>query len=506
VNLPRDLAGLHPLAGAIRELLPRQRWFAGERSPQRAEPVACVWVRRASPAVALTVWEVGDAQGAIDRYHLPLGFRSPEQPLPPGVEALRPDEGAGPEGGAWVAYEGLTDPELSAHLLTWMDQPGAERCLGGRVIRRRAAGSLPLEPNLGPRPLEGDHSNSGVVFGDRVMLKVFRRLWPGINPEAELTTCLLAAGFDRVPRPLLALEMEAAGGPFSLAAAQLYLPHGTDGFQLALTSLRDLFGDIHFEADGAVPMPEACVQAVSSQGGSFETDSARLGLLTGRMHRALAQATGPEMEAEPIRDVDLARWADEIEGALERLLALGDDRLEALRPQAAGVHAAAARLRQLSPGGRRIRLHGDFHLGQLLRVDDGWVVLDFEGQPAQSIAERRQKRSPLQDVAGMLRSFDYAAAVAVRQQASPDEPRWSSLTPYGRTWAERNGERFLAGYLAEVAGTGLLPAVPGSVDTLLTAFQLGKALYEVGYELAHRPEWSEIPLAEIARLRAWGDG
>ena len=498
--LPRDLPGLRPLAPAVAELLPQQRWYAGDRHPRQVDPLALVWVRQESPAAALTVWEVTDADGATDRYHLPLGFRPATQTLPPGLEPLATEDEEGRPGDAWIAYDGLGDPELATHLLRWMDRPGREGALGATVVRRRLGPAAALEPPDSATPLGGDHTNSGVVYDERLLLKVFRRLWPGINPEVELTTALLAAGFDRIPRPLLALELEAPGGPWSLAVVQTYLRHGTDGFSLALTSLRDLFGDIRFEADGAVPMPGVCEEAVTGQGGSFETDAERLGVLTAAMHRALAAGAEPQLQPEPILGGDLDRWAAEMEAALERLLAADDPRLEALRPQADALRTAFERLRRLPPSGQRIRLHGDFHLGQLLRVDDGWTVLDFEGEPARPIAERRAKRSPLQDVAGVLRSFDYAAAVAVRQQAAPDEPRWNSLVPFGRTWAKRNRSRFLAGYLTTLEGSDLLPRDPATVADSLAAFQLGKALYEVSYELAHRPDWAVIPLADIADI------
>ncbi len=502
MTLPRDLDDLRPLAPAIRAMLPRQRWFAGGRPPARVVPVACCWVRREAPALALTVWAVTDPDGLADRYHLPIGFRPVTQTVPEGLELLAVEgPGASAAADGWLAYEALRDPELATVLLAWLDRPGREPCLGSTSVRRRLAPTGAMGPAGSAAPLTGDHTNSGVVFDERILLKVFRRIWPGVNPEVELGPALRAAGFDRLPEPLLALELETAGGPWSLAAAQTYLPHGTDGFTLALTSLRDLFGDLRFEPDGAVPMPGICEEAVSGQGGSFEGDAHRLGDLTGRMHLALAAA--PDLEAEPVGTADQVRWADEMEAGLDRLLANEDPRLEALRPQADAVRQALTHLRRLTPAGRRIRLHGDYHLGQLLRVDDGWVVLDFEGEPDRPIAERRQTRSPLQDVAGMLRSFDYAAAVAVRQQATPDEPRWGSLVPFGRTWAARNRRRFLGAYLEVMAGSPLLPASPAAVETSLVAFQLGKALYEVGYELAHRPDWIAIPLTDIAHLRSW---
>ncbi len=500
MNLPRDLDALRPLGPALAELLPHQRWFAGGRRPRQVDPIALVWIGQVAPALALTVWAVDDQDGGAQRYHLPLGFRPRGQALPAGVTALAEPEDGETVADHWQAYDALVDPELATRLLAWMDEDGSIAALGGTVARRRLGRAESLEPVASASPMTGDHSNSGVVYDERLLLKVFRRLWPGTNPEVELTAALLAGGFDRIPKPLVALELDAPGGPWSLGVVQTYLRHGTDGFSLALTSLRDLFGDIHLEVDGAVPMPEACEEAVSAQGGSFEIDAQRLGALTAEMHRVLARAVGPDFDPAPVTTEDLDGWAAEMEASLERLLARPDPQLEALRPQADAIRLAFARLRQLPAQGRRIRVHGDFHLGQLLRVDDGWVVLDFEGEPGRPIEERRRKRSPLVDVAGALRSFDYAAAVATRQHASPDEPRSTSLVRYARTWAQRNRQRFLRGYLGTAAGAGFLPDDPSTVADSLVAFQLSKALYEVAYELAHRPDWVEIPLADIADI------
>ena len=188
---------------------------------------------------------------------------------------------------------------------------------------------------------------------------------------------------------------------------------------------------------------------------------------------------------------------------LERLLAIDEPRLEPLRVRADTVREVFSDLARMPEGGRRIRVHGDLHLGQLLRTDEGWHFLDFEGRPARTPEERRRRVTPLLDVAGMLRSFDYAAAVALRQQVHPDEANARTLEPYGRAWAEVMREAFWAAYRTRPGIEALLPADPAVTERLLSALALAQALYELEYEVASRPEWMEIPLEGIARLTSW---
>jgi trehalose synthase-fused probable maltokinase len=150
-------------------------------------------------------------------------------------------------------------------------------------------------------------------------------------------------------------------------------------------------------------------------------------------------------------------------------------------------------LRSLQSGGLAIRIHGDYHLGQVMRIDEGWVVLDFEGEPDRPLAERRRRTSALRDVAGMLRSFDYAAAAALAERSKPGGEEWQALLPQGQAWAEANRASFWNAYAARVEGSPLLPPHDATI-TLLRAFELQKAVYEVGYELGHRPDWLLIPL------------
>jgi maltokinase len=309
-----------------------------------------------------------------------------------------------------------------------------------------------------------EQSNTSLVYDDRVVLKLFRRVRPGANPDVEVTNALAKAGFAHVAAPLGVWRRDG----HDLAVAQPFLAGAADGWALALTSLRDLYAT---ECED----PGDC-------GGDFAGEATRLGDVTARMHLALAGAfaTSPG---------DGNTWAG-----------MADTQLERLERNDADSEAArrfVTRLRTETDVGMAIRVHGDYHLGQVLQAEGTWYVLDFEGEPVRSMDERAALSSPLKDVAGMLRSFQYAAAVALSEQ---DLTRQDDLAPLAARWEARNRRAFLDGYLAQAAGSGLLPTSHAALQTVLRAFELDKAVYEVLYERGHRPDWVSIPQAAIRRL------
>jgi maltokinase len=307
------------------------------------------------------------------------------------------------------------------------------------------------------RPLGAEQSNSSVVYDERLILKLFRRLTPGPNPDVEVTEALGRVGFPHVAAPVAVWRRDHT----DLAVVQPFLVGATDGWSLALTSLRDLL------ADG----PDDPAQA----GGDFASEAGRLGLLTAEMHLALAQAFGTE-------DGDLDAWADGVAAQL------------ALHGVTGGDEVVAA-LRASGEGGRAIRVHGDFHLGQVLRTDAGWYVLDFEGEPARPLDERMAPASPLKDVTGMLRSFQYAGAVAMTERA--EGTNLAKLAAQAERWEARNRSAYMSGYFGV---DGISALLPQDARPLLRALELEKAAYELGYERAYRPHWAEIPRAAIDRL------
>jgi len=312
------------------------------------------------------------------------------------------------------------------------------------------------------RPLGAEQSNTSVVFDERWILKLFRKLEEGANPDVEVTRRLHEAGFAHVTPPL----GEWKDGTTSLAVVNEFLVGAVDGFQLALTSLRDLYA-------ARVHPNEA--------GGDFGFEARRLGGITARMHLAMADAFGAA-------DSDPNAWADDMVTHLSRVPVDGFD--------AGAVKSVYEKLRGASAG-VSLRVHGDYHLGQVVRTDSGWYILDFEGEPARPLGERTRPSSPLRDVAGMLRSFHYGAEVALREYGTPDD---DELVALAGEWERRNGLSFLRGYNEIDGVAALLPPTDLDHALVLTAFLLDKAVYEVGYEASHRPDWVGIPLAAVHRI------
>jgi maltokinase len=307
-----------------------------------------------------------------------------------------------------------------------------------------------------------EQSNTSVIVGEEAVLKVYRRVHDGPNPDVEMVEALAAVGFEATPQPLGAWRRHGR----DLAVVRAFVRRSADGWQLAITSLRDLY---------------ASRLAPAESGGDFAPSSHQLGEVIAHMHLALAEAFGTAPAAPKA-------WAEVLASGLDDL----DD-----RDRAREARLRYQRLAELDDAGVSMRIHGDLHLGQLLRNEDGWYVLDFEGEPRVPLAVRRETSSPLRDVAGMLRSFQYASEVALLERREAPDPELSDLA---LAWEDRNASAFLGGYLNTPGVDALLPVDDTALYTLLGAFELGKAVYEVGYERDHRPEWLPIPQRALARL------
>ncbi|MCK8677539.1 maltokinase N-terminal cap-like domain-containing protein [Streptomyces lichenis] len=444
------VALLPSLVPLLHEWLPRQRWFAGKGRPvtgfQLVSATELLPVDTAGPGLVHLLVRVqqpgpsGGAQG--DCYQLLLGVRGQ---LPPGLAHARIGRVAdGPLAGRMV-YEGLSDPRLASLLMERLRTPGP---LGPLRFARTAV----IPDGLAPRVLDAEQSNSSLVYGDTYILKVFRRVWAGANPDLELPLALARAGCGRVPAPVAWYETGGGGrgGEAStLGVLQPFLRGSQDGWKLALEAL--------------------------ASGREFTEEAHALGRATAEVHTALAAA---------LPTVALGRPATEhlVEGMNRRLDAAAQA-VPALMPYVPGLRAAFDAVGDCTEDDlacRAQRVHGDLHLGQALRSPDGqWSVIDFEGEPAKPLAERRREQPPVRDVAGMLRSFDYAAAS--HPGAKPE-------------WAERCRDAYCSGY-AEASGSD-----PRSAPALLRAYETDKAVYEVLYEARHRPDWLPVPMAAIRRL------
>jgi maltokinase len=449
---------------ALATWLVEQRWFAGKgHDLHDLAIVADSQVVAGDPELRHLIVAVSHG-AAVDYYQVLTGLR---RQLPQRLEHAR----IGPADDGRVAYDALHDAELTKPLL---DGFAAEATVSG--IRLRKIPGAQFATGLDSLVLALEQTNTSLVYGEESILKVFRRLAPGPNPDLEVTAALAQLGSAHVAEPLAWAEIRLEGVPTILAILSRYLRLASDGWSLAATSVRDLYAlTISSTLD---PAPAGPVMAASA-GGDFSGESHRLGIATAQVHADLAEAFGTgELSAEALR---------ELTGQMYRKLDLATSAVPELAKYADMITAAYSQLARVKRPVQVQRVHGDYHLGQVLRTETGWVVLDFEGEPATPLAQRRARSSPLRDVAGMLRSFDYAA----RHQLI-GHPDAAALAVQARDWARRNTAAFCAGY-AEAGGMD-----PEANDVLLRALTLDKAVYEVLYEARHRPSWLPIPLESLA--------
>lgn len=384
-----------------------------------------------------------DGRGAPSWYQVPLGAASERPDELPDVAHVGQMET--PRGAAHL-FDALADEELALEFCSIV---------------------APEIPVSTIRAQPGEQSNTSLVLDERYIVKVFRRVQPGPNPDVEVTEALGRVGFGAVPVPIAVWRRNDT----DFAVTRRYERSRGDGVELATASLREMFNRRRSPRDCKL---------------DFAPEAHRLGEDVARLHVALAEAFG----AEP---ADGGAWADDMSAQLHRV---ASGHLDTRR-----IEEVYRRLRHADDLGAAIRIHGDLHLGQVLRVARHWMVLDFEGEPARPVEERRRPSSPLRDVAGMTRSFHYAAGMALRDTGTPDK----ELRVLADAWSERAINTFLAGY-AEVDDVHrLLPRARASRDALLSVFEMDKAVYEVAYELAHRPDLVDIPIRAVERLLDFDD-
>jgi trehalose synthase-fused probable maltokinase len=438
-----------------------QRWFASKsREVTQLNVVEAVPLRSESPMLVLTLMEAVFSAGTHETYQVPLGLR--------------------PAGDGWservictaeglTVYDGLADPAFGRELLHRMRQNSEVTVEEGVLgFHWAESASRSLGGTVDVRPVGVEQSNSSIVFSDSLILKAFRRVEPGENPELELLRFLSARGFPNIAPLAGWYDFEGRLVDATLGILQEFLAGARDGWELVLEELgRD---------------PDGLLEQVRA-----------LGEVTGELHTVLGSEAGdpafspdePSVESLSILTANVDEQIERVfielpeTAAVEPILGRGQDVRERLQL-----------LSHIGAGGKVIRTHGDLHLGQtMLTPDRGWAILDFEGEPARSLPERRLKRSPLRDVAGMLRSFSYAAAGSriLRGVDAPED------------WEDRARAAYLEGYRERV-DMSLLPPGLQATDQLLTVFELEKVVYELRYELNNRPDWVAIPVAGIVRL------
>lgn len=451
----------HDLQPLVEQWLPTQRWFAGKGRTASAVALHRVEVLVAGPP-ELSLWlaAVTYDDGAVETYQLPLVVR-PE--LVPTLEHVLLGSVAIDGEPQWI-YDALHDKDVTQAWLLGIRDEATHGPL--RFARIGDPDDIPVgQLSL---VLTAEQSNTSLVFGDQAILKVFRRLEPGINPDIEVHRALTELGARHVARLLGTLTADLDDEPTSLAMLQEFMTTATNGWELAKTSVRDLMAEADLHADEA--------------GGDFAAEAERLGAATAEVHADLAQAFGTSILAGEDLAARAAAMHARLDSALDVVPQLGEveDELRAAFDGFSAAGKTAALTTQ--------RIHGDLHLGQVLRTVHRFVVLDFEGEPVASVAARRAFDSPLRDVASMLRSFEYAARHQLVDTAGNPQLEYRA-----DEWTERNRAAFETGY-AEASGRKIDEAV-------IRGFEADKAVYEAVYEARHRPAWLPITLASLARLR-----
>jgi maltokinase len=444
--------------------LARQPWFRPDgREGAAVRVLEATYVHTIAPQLAIALVEVATERGLNEIYQLPVGVR-------PEGDHSHAEPIASLDG--WTAYDALTDPELAGALVDLVRDAAAVRTDVSAVEFQPMAGpdSVPAPASGAVRTIGEEHSNSSVVIGDELVLKVYRRLDAGTNPELELLRFLTEHEFENTPALLGSYEHSGRLIDATLGIVTRFVPAECDGWTFALSSL-------------------------AGDPSRFLAQLERLGEVTGAMHVVLASDSGdPGFAVEEPSAESLALVAATLDEEIEAVFAHLPES-DVLAPIAGRGEEVRERLRvlsRLSSRGRVMRHHGNYHLGDLLWTGSDWIVLDFEGPPDRSVAERRRKRSPLRDVASMLRSFAYAASATVLSGGTPPPPGWE----------EQARENFLKGYFAVVERSAFAPGGAAGAEQLLAIFELEKAVDELRHELGRRPDWVPIPVAAIERLLA----
>jgi maltose alpha-D-glucosyltransferase / alpha-amylase len=516
----RAVAGL--MEALPREWLMRQRWFRGKAREVIGVDLAdhAVLQPEKGPRLLLTSLRVRYTDGDPELYLLPLSFRPPEG------EAAQPLLSYAGEAGEVQLFEALLDRQSSAALLAAIEQEREVESGTGRFRGHRTDALEGLAGKRTPvRRVESEQSNTSIIFGDQLILKVFRKLETGVNPDLEITRFLTEhTEFSALPRLAGWLEYEAGDGSVaSVAGLFEFVENRGEAWAYTLRALNRFFAAASRSA--ADPSTTSGREATRRMAGDYLASARRLGSVTGELHAALASAgeEHPDFAAEAVDDADVAAWIAAFQAHASHVLGEVGKRVESIpgvfprdsiNDLAAVVRAAAdvrARMDDLrllrNAGLRKARFHGDYHLGQLLRRADAepggageWVILDFEGEPARPLSERRQKHSPLRDVAGMLRSFDYAVQMSLAEQDLSDIRVRTALTAWAGAWQREVRRLFLEGYREAVAGAGIVPDDEQLLARLLAVFELEKAIYELGYEMNNRPDWIWVPVRGIRAI------
>lgn len=492
---------LASLSGSeLLQFLMKQRWFAAKGAAPTDARIASAIVMPWGGGRFATARVMVHAGGAEHVYQLPLAIGdAPPQDVPARfiVGAAQVD------GTKRVVYDAVQDADFRKGLVAVLGEDAAIQTGNSRwLVESATPVRVLLDPDAPTVVGSAEQSNTSIVIGDAMILKLFRTLKPGVHPDVEVTRFLTArAGFTNTPALLASITFDDDGERTTAGMLQEFLPGSSDAWSYALER-----GRPYFTAPRDHEAPNL-----------FASDAKRLGAITRAMHDALASdEDDPDFAPQAAEPQDLDRWAHRAQQSVRDSLALLERQIEAPefpRQRVAEAQALVGRrdhylgwINEIADSlgddlGTRIRVHGDYHLGQVLHTKtDDYMIIDFEGEPSKSLAERREKTSPLRDVAGMLRSIAYAAAsLAIAVEMTVDLP---TRELRAARWERDVRAAYLAGYFAEDTddAADILPEDQSHVRQLLTLFETEKAFYELAYELNNRPPWVGIPMRGISKL------
>ncbi|MCW5983050.1 MAG: maltose alpha-D-glucosyltransferase [Bryobacteraceae bacterium] len=515
---------------ALPRFIAGQRWFGGKaRTLQSARIRDWAPFPDGDSHTALVIAEVGYADGGREEYLLSLAIRT-------GADAAAIENAApgaivsklSASGEPGILFDAVYSEESWGELLEAIEQrleipaaAGSFRAIASSAYQEARG---PADAPLKVQRSSAEQSNTSIRYGDRLILKLFRKLESGPNPDYEIGRYLTEeAGFNRIPKLAGWIEYSAAGrGEATVAMLQALVENQGDGWQWTLDELGRYYE--RCSASGAWPQdglaagarlleladaapPRSAVDMIAF----YLEAAAVLGKRTAQMHRALSEATDPAFVPEPLGPAERAELALQfqehaakvLDALKAKLASLADDIIDragyvvSLRRRLLGKLTAVAKIEEEAA---RIRIHGDYHLGQVLSVEHDFFIIDFEGEPARPLAERRQKQSPLKDVAGMLRSFSYAAYSGWQAYVARRPEEAARMEAWATHWERWSAAAFLKAYREGTEGCDFAPRHPEPFEKLLDAFLLDKALYEIHYELNNRPDWVRIPLVGLLSL------
>jgi maltose alpha-D-glucosyltransferase/alpha-amylase len=520
------------LASHLPAFLRTRRWFAGKARNLRSAVIEeSVMLRTGPSPVYLCFVSVQYAEGAPETYVLPLAYESGDaaflrQTTQPDAVFLRVRSRRTGEQG--LLLDAMYDEAFAESILRSIERGVHQKAPAGELVGVRT----PALRHIG-RPPQGSHptvlrveqSNTSVNYGDRLLLKLYRRVEPGINPDYEVGAYLTERGFAHSPAVGGAIEYKKRRKePITLAVLSEFVHKEADAWDLTIDSLRDFFDraaalPAEFEA---LPASVSVILRLTEEEppplvgetvGAFAEVARLLGQRTAELHVALA--TGPEGSSF-VQESFTPYYQRSLYQSMRNLAANSFGLLAQRLKSETDVPAEAAAVLKLEDSvlarfrtivhapltSMRIRTHGDYHLGQVLYTGSDFMITDFEGEPARSLNERRLTRSPLRDVAAMLRSFSYAMNTALieRQERGLPEEAHDRAKDWGRFWLVWVSSIFLGSYLEETRKAGLITAGTDEIELVLDVYMLEKAVYELGYELNNRPDWLHVPLQGILEL------